>query len=199
MEENKQAEIEYLTMIEEYKVLKNEMISNLASSHQIANLAFVGIGVLISVTPFIIQSNLPVIFLIAPLFFYALTWAQLRYTFLVLDMGDYLRRNLRPEIQRILNEIPPSKKHDFENILSWELQGKNPTRLRQSKRLKFLFLPVAGANFSIPLLASLLSVTAFLVITSSLTHSTLEVVLIAINSLALVYSAYWGFRAESLR
>jgi hypothetical protein len=198
MEENKQVETEISVLIEEYKVLKSEIVSNLTSSRQIANLAFTAIGVLITATPFIIQ-NLPIIFLVAPLFFYALAWAQLRYTYLVLDMGNYLRDSLRPEIQCILKEIPPSNKGNFEKILGWELRGKNPILLRQSKLVHFLFLPIAGANFGIPLLAAVLSVGTYLIITSNVAHTPFEVTLIVVNILALIYSAYWGFRAESLR
>jgi len=199
MEENQQVEAEYSVLLEEYKMLKGEIVSNLTSSHQTANLALVAIGILITATPFIIQRNLPIIFLVAPLFFYALAWAQLRYTYLVLDMGIYLRDTLRPEIQHILAEIPPNKKRDYEKILGWELHGKSPTRLNHSKWIQFLFLPVAGANFGIPLLAAILSVAIFLIVASGASYNPLEVVLIVINGMALIYSAYWGFRAESLR
>jgi hypothetical protein len=112
---------------------------------------------------------------------------------------EIISETLRPEIQHIFAEIPPNKKRDYKKILGWELHGKSPTRLQHSKWVQFLFLPVAGANFGIPLLAAILSVATFLIVASGATYNPLEVVLIVINGMALIYSAYWGFRAESLR
>lgn len=201
MDKDEQLKMEHNTLLEEYGALKTEIVSNLESARQIANLCLTAIGVLIAATPFIVQSQATILLLIAPLFFYALAWAQLRYTYLVLDMSAYLRDTVVPGIHRILAELASSEERDFSKIMSWELPGKGPTRLRPTGLHRLLFLPVAGANYGIPLLAAVLSVGAFLILAfqSSQTISSVQLALIVVNVLAFFYSAFWGFRAEFLR
>jgi hypothetical protein len=67
--------------------------------------------------------------------------------------------------------------------------------------MRVLFLPVAGANYGIPLLAAALSVCAFLVLASQTarTLSPFEIALSAVDAVAFLYSAFWGLQAELRR
>lgn len=201
MNKDEGLKMEHDTLLEEYKALKTEIVSNLNSARQTANLTLTVIGILIAAAPFIIQSQAIILFLIVPIFFYALDWSQLRYVYLVIDMGVYLRGTVVPGIHRILTEISPGEGHDFSKIMSWELSGRGPTRLRSTKLLRMLFLPVAGANYGIPLLAAVLSVGAFLLLAfqSSQAISAVELALIVVNVVAFLISAFWGFQAELRR
>jgi hypothetical protein len=125
-------------------------------------------------------------------------------------MGTYLRGVLVPNVHQVLEEIQADKENDvssemnrkvISSIMNWELEGKGPSRLRPTKVLRMLFLPIAGANYGIPLLAAILSVSTFLILTfnSSRTISIVEYILIFVDTAALVYSAYWGYQAERLR
>jgi len=201
MNKDERLKMEHDTLLEEYKALKTEIVSNLNSARQTANLTLTVIGILIAAAPFIIQSQAIILFLIVPIFFYALCWSQLRYIYLVIDMGVYLRGTVVPGIHRILTEISPGEGRDFSKIMSWELPGRGPTRLRSTKLLRMLFLPVAGANYGIPLLAAVLSVGAFLLLAfqSSQAISAVELALIVVNVVAFLISAFWGFQAELRR
>jgi hypothetical protein len=90
---------------------------------------------------------------------------------------------------------------NYRHILSWELPGKNPVKQRPNKLLRALFLPIAGANYGIPLLAAVMSVITFLVLVvqNAQPVSRLELLLIILNGIALLYSALWGFQAEFRR
>lgn len=116
-------------------------------------------------------------------------------------MGNYLKKNLVPNVRRLLSEISTAKERDFSEILSWELPGKGPSRLRGNLLRKLFFLPIAGANLAIPMLTALFSVGAFLfpVAQSGLSISPLETGLIVFNAAAWAYTAYWGFEAELKR
>ena len=62
------------------------------------------------------------------------------------------------------------------------------------------FIPIAGANFGIPLLAAAASVVAYFVFRSpSGDLPASEKALVVLNVLAFLYSAYWGWRAETAR
>jgi len=59
-------------------------------------------------------------------------------------------------------------------------------------------LPIAGANYGIPLLAAVFSVVAYFVLVSLGGGSILilDWVLLVLNTGALIYSLFWGFRLE---
>lgn len=197
MSEDEQLKLELSTVLEEYKTLKAEIMANLDSGRQVANLTLTSVGILIAAAPIIIQSQATIIFLVAPLLFYVLAWSQLRYTYLVLDMGNYLRDVVVPHVHQLLKQNQTVDR-DIAYILSWELPGKGPSRLRRTKLLRCLFLPIAGANFAIPLLAAALSMGTFLILAfqNTQTISGVEWLLIAVDVAAFIYSAYWGLEAE---
>lgn len=197
MSEDEQLKLELSTVLEEYKTLKAEIMANLASGRQVANLTLTSVGILIAAAPIIIQSQATIIFLVAPWLFYVLAWSQLRYTYLVLDMGDYLRDVVVPHVHQLLKQNQTVDR-DIAYILSWELPGKGPSRLRRTKLLRCLFLPIAGANFAIPLFAAALSMGTFLILAfqNTQTISGVEWLLIAVDVAAFIYSAYWGLEAE---
>lgn len=196
-----QLQIELSTVLEEYKTLKTEIVSNLASGRQIATLTMTAAGILVATAPSIIEQQITIIFLVAPLLFYVLAWSQLRYTYLVLDMGTYLRSVIVPNIHWLMKEMQIDKERDISYLMSWEFPGKGPSRLRRTKLLRILFLPIAGANYGVPLLAAVFSVSTFLIFTfqTSRTVSIVEVLLIAVDTIGLIYSTFWGYQAEVLR
>lgn len=199
MNRDEQIKVELPILLDEYKALKAEIVSNLNSGRQIVNLTLTAIGVLIAAGKYIIESKALITFLIAPLFFYFLAWTQLRYTFLVLDMGTYLRKNLLQHIREDLKELSPESKQDFSHIMEWEEAEKGATRRYRGVKL-LLFLPIAGANYGIPLLAAVLStITFFLLVGSGYEIGFLEISLIVINVIGLFYSAMWGWAAERQR
>ncbi len=200
MKKDEQLKLELSTLLEEYRALKTEIVSNLDSARQVIALTLTAVGILITATPFIIQIQGIIIFLITPLLFLGLAWSQLRYIYLVLDMGIYLRDVIVPNVHRLLKETH-TQERDISYILSWELPGKGPSRLRPTKLLNVMFLPIAGANYGIPLLAAVLSICTFLFLSfqNAQPISTVEFVLIVVESVALLYSAFWGFQAEFRR
>jgi hypothetical protein len=191
-------------LLEEYNALRAEIISTLESGRQVTSLTLVAIGALIAGIPYISQSQIYIVFLIAPLFFYCLAWTQLRYISLAQDIGDHIRTVISPRVLEILFELSPEPRHDFRNVMSWEDPGKNPMfQLRRRRRwlLSLLFLPIAGSNYGTPLLGAVLSVCAYLMIAfqNALVVSFLEIGLISINVVAFIYSVFWGFQAELRR
>lgn len=196
-----QLQIELSTLLEEYRMLKTEIVSNLVSGRQIATLTLTAVGILVAAAPSIIEQQVKIIFLIAPLLFYVLAWSQLRYTYLVLDMGTYLRSVVVPNIHRLMKEMQIDKVRDIAYLMSWELPGKGPSRLRRTKLLRVLFLPIAGANFGVPLLAAVFSVATFLMLSyqTPQTVSIVEVFLVGVDTIGFIFSAFWGYQAELSR
>lgn len=202
MNEQESLKAELETRLEEYRQLKSEIVSNLESGRQVTNLTLTFAGVMIALIPFIVQQRAEVLFLIAPLFFYFLAWTQLRYVYLVLDMGKYLATIVVPRIQAILRQLAESKQDEpYRSIMSWETKGKAPLRLRGGKVRTASFLPIAGANFGLPLFAAFLSVTIFFIVRypNWLGLVWYEWFLLILDVLGFIYSAYWGIQAELKR
>lgn len=194
-----QIKLELGLLTDEYKALKAEIVSNLVSARQILGIAFAAIGALIAGGRVIFESGQTTLFLVVPVFFYALVWAQLRYVFLVLDMGAYLRCILAPRIHQLLADLSRNRSN-FGHILSWEAPGKSPIRGRSNFLFKILFIPIAGANFGIPLLAAMSSVAVFFIFHKSDTGiSNGQFILLVLNLIAFIYSAAWGWVADQRR
>lgn len=185
---------------DEYKVLKNEILSNLESARQVMGITVASIGVLIALGKVAVDAGMVDVFLIVPFLFYALAWTQLRYVFLVLDMGVYLRIEIAPRIRNFLNQTATESNQDFDHILSWENQGRRLRRSIKNPLYRFLFIPIAGANFGIPLLAAIFSIIAFFFFKNNTTVMTdIEKILIFLNVIAVIYSSIWGIVAERRR
>jgi hypothetical protein len=187
-------EIELNVVLEEYKTLREEMLTNIDASRQVLNLTLTGTGLFLAISPLFIQSQLPILFLTVPFVFYAMAWAQLRYVLLIHDISDYLREVIEPRIRKNLSELAPTTDRDFSAVLGWSNRGGG---LLQHHKSIFI-LPIAGANYGIPLLAAVFSVVAYFVIVFRGVESITVPgwFLLALNACALVYSVVWGFRVE---
>ena len=161
MANNSQYQLELDLLKEEYKVLKNEIISNLESGRQVMGITVASIGVFIALGKVAVDAGMVDVFLVVPFLFYALAWTQLRHVFLVLDIGVYLRTQIAPRIRNLLELTVTESVNDFSHILSYENKGRSARRSIKNPLFRFLFIPIAGANFGIPLLAAVFSVIAF--------------------------------------
>lgn len=160
MSREEQVRAELGVLMDEYKALKSEVGATLTASRQIVGLTLTAAAALLAATPAIVGDHKRFeIFLFAPLVFCGLALTQLRYVFLVLDMGEYLRCSLAQEIRRALGDLAAGNR-DFEHILAWESREQSlPFRRRGAARL--LSLPLAGASLGLPLVAGALSLTAY--------------------------------------
>jgi hypothetical protein len=186
-----QIKLEQEALIEVYNALRSEVILNLEAARQTVNITFVAVGVVIAGFPFIIQLQFPVIFLFPPVFFFALAWGQVRYNMAAASIGDHIGGVVLPRICQNLAELTPTQNRDFSPILNWEVTDRNVLR---PKRL--LMLPIIGADYALPLLGALLSVSAYLtlVLQAQSTIPVFDAVLLILYALAFVYSAVQGFR-----
>ena len=199
---NSHYQLELEMLKDEYKVLKNEIVSNLESGRQVMGITVASIGALIALGKIAVDAGLVDVFLIVPFLFYALAWTQLRYVFLVLDMGVYLRNEIAPRVRNLLKRSVPDSEHDqdFDHILSWENKGRSPIGGIKNSLYRFLFIPIAGANFGIPLLAAIFSIITFFIFKNNTMGTTcFEKILILLNVIAVVYSSIWGVVAERKR
>jgi hypothetical protein len=187
-------ETELNVVLEEYKTLRAEILANIDASRQVLNLTLTGIGAFLVISPRFIESRLSILFLVVPFVFYAMAWAQLRYVLLTQVISNYLRETVEPQVRKNLAEISSTAGRDFSAVLGWSNRGGG---LMQHRNSIFL-IPIAGANYGIPLMAAVFSIAAYFVILfrGSWTMSALDWVLLAINGCALVYSIVWGFRVE---
>ena len=110
---------EFDVLLEEYKILKGEIKATLISVRQSLNLCLTGIAGLIAISPFIIDQELPTLFLISSLVFHGLVWNQLRQYMIVTEIATYLRKVIILRIRELLEknlEVHESFKH----LMSWE-------------------------------------------------------------------------------
>ena len=187
-------EAELNVVLEEYKTLREELLTNIDASRQVLNLTLTGAGLFLAISPLLVQSQLPSIFLVVPFLFYAMAWAQLRYVLLSHDISDYLRKAVEPQIRRNLSELTPTTQRDLSQVLAWSSRGGGLLKHHKS----ILMVPIAGANYGIPILAAVFSIAAYfvLVVSTGSAISLLDWLLLAVNACAMIYSVVWGFRVE---
>ena len=198
-----QINAELSVLIEEYKALKTEINSNLGSARLVGNLTVTALGILIASSKYLIDAHLIIIFLGSSMLFCVFAWTQLRYTFLVLDLGAYLRGGLAPRIREALEELAPESTRDFSHVLKWEDAGKGLTR-RYAGIRRLTFLPIASGGYGIPVLAGALCTLMYslLVLGSDAPRyeiGPLETGIAGLNLAALFHSAIWGWVAERER
>ena len=190
-------EVELKVVLEEYKTLRQEILTNIDASRQILNLTLTGTGLFLAASPLFIQSQRPTLFLLVPFVFYAMAWTQLRYILLVQDINHYLRENVEPRIRKNLADIASTTDREFNAVLGWSHRGGGLFRHHKS----VLILPIAAANYGFPLLAAVTSLGAYflIVVGGGGTIGPIDWLLTVLNVGALVYSAAWGFRIELKR
>ena len=187
-------EAELKVVLEEYKTLREELLANIDAARQVLNLTLTAVGVFLAVSPLFLQSQQPGLFLVVPFLFYAMAWAQLRYILLGHDISNYLRKVVEPQVRGNLSELAPTVQRDFSLVLGWSNRGGG--LLKHHKGI--FVLPIAGANYGIPLLAAVFSMVAYFVLVFSGGGAVLMLdwLLLALNAGALIYSMVWGFRVE---
>jgi hypothetical protein len=187
-------EAELNVVLEEYKTLREELLANIDASRQILTLTLTGAGLFLAVSPIFVQSQLLSLFLVVPFLFYSMAWAQLRYVLLGHDISNYLREVIEPRIHRNLSELAPTAQRDFTPVLGWSDRGGGLLKHHKS----IFILPIAGANYGIPLIAAVSSIVAYfvLVFVGSGAIPWYDWLLLVLNAFALTYSVVWGFRVE---
>ena len=188
MRSEEQLKLAYDTHMEEFKFIREEINANIESSRQTLTITLTAMGILIGASPFIIDSRIPVLFLVASLPFYIISWVQVRYIFFQNNLGDYLEQNLIPNIRNSISNINPSANFDVSYILGWQSQWRK-------RYQSLLLLPATIAYFAVPLLAATLSLSAYFIFNTQLQMplTIIEYLLIGINIAFFLYSIILGF------
>lgn len=190
-ESDPQRRSELDVLLEEYKVLRNEVVSLQDYSKQAMTTTFAGVGVLTVVTPTIIESKLNILLLIFPFFFYGLTLISVKYAIAGINIGNYIKTILASHIEDLLKEEDRSK--DYSHVFLWE---KTPGIVR---KYGLLFLPAFGASYWIPLLAASLCIAVYFFATTPPFFSYWVQVLLALNVIFFAYTCIVGLRTAFLR
>jgi hypothetical protein len=182
-----QINLAYEAQMEEFKYIREEIISNIKASRQSLSMALTAIGILIAGSPFIVNTNIPSLFLIAPLLFYIIAWVQVRYIFFQNNLGDYLEKDLTPNIRNSISNINPRAKFDVSHILEYQ-------SLWRMRYQNILILPATAAYYGVPIFAASLSFIAYFIFKSRIqvNISVIEYLLIGINILFFIYSVILG-------
>lgn len=200
MNSDEVTKLEIDVLLVEYGALKTEIVANLNSARQTTGLTMTAVGALLASSPFIVSSNATLVLLIAPVFFYLLACTQLRYVWLVLDMGRHIQAVLEHgfhERLAILERRSDAVDHNLAAVLSWETAGSGLlARFEGFKRL--IFIPIAGANFGVPLLAGMSSAIAYFVLPGA-ELGALQIGLATVDVAGCVYCGYWGWQADKAR
>jgi len=193
MSKEEQLKLECGVLMEESKSVRDDILFHMGASRQVINLTITATGILIAGTPFIVESRLMTLFLIIPLIFYALAWAQIRYLFVARALNNYLNNVLAPRLRQALVKVSPNDEKDFESILSLDTFMRDFDR-RSSPAL---FLLAAG-NYGITLLVVVLSIMAYFIFAYQWNVSTTiaDVVLIVLNVVLFSYTAFIGIWAR---
>jgi hypothetical protein len=185
--------LEHATLLEEFKTARENMLFDVAQSRQIVNITLTAASILVVGASFIIQYNVPVLFLIAPFIFYTLAWYQIRNLRISNLLNQYLLTVLIPRIQAVLKELSRGEKRNFDHIMSWEAYLE-----ADDHRNRLILLPIAGGNYGITLLAAFFTTCAYFAVVYGKirTIPTIDLILIIVNAILIIYSVSLGLWAR---
>ena len=196
MNKEEQIKLVHSTLLEEYKSLREEIVSTSESSRQILHFTILVIGFLISGYFLIIfsdRSDMDLLLLIVPFFFYSLILTQLKYLFFINRIGDYIRDDISPHIRKNLAELSDDEEEsNFEFILNWESYKENQTL----SRYKIFFLPITIADIGILFFIVIISVIVYFILNDYNNYSWFEYILILFNFIMFIYCIWWGYLVE---
>lgn len=174
--------------LEEYKTLREEIISLQEFARKNVTTTYTGIGILIAAAPFIVSYNLEELFLVFPFFFYGLALASVKYALAVLNIGSYLKLELIPAIRELLRG---KGSKDVKNLFEWEYKPG------VVKKYGFLLLPATGAHYWITLLSAALSIVAYFYFSSGFSFFMCSA--LCANGFLMTYTALAGMYAALAR
>jgi hypothetical protein len=129
-------EFEQKAALEEYRALKAEVLANQVAARKITTLALAFVGALVALVRASDDRNMiSKVLLYAPAVFVMLMMLHLRYSFLALRMGEYIRLNIAQRIQKRLPDRP--------GLMAWEDMSADG--------LTVIGIFIKGAAFAIPL------------------------------------------------
>ena len=180
--------LEISVIMEEYKTLREEIISLQEFTRQNITTTYAGIGVLGAITPFIVERNLQLVFLIFPMFFFSLALTSTKYALAGLNIGDYLKTNIIPQLRESL--LRENIVEDSSHIFAWE-EEKGLVR-----KYGILYLPANGAHYWIILFSALICIGAYFAFppNPSPTNEIVGIILL-INAVAFIYTFAMGLIA----
>src|SRR5262245_19627316 len=149
---------ELLVLVEEYKALRAEVLTNMTASRNGTALAITGLGGLVVLLAGVIvphpasTASLPV----ASLFFAAIVLTQVKYVYENLAIGAYLNATLRDAIIGVLQAMPDTNGRSQDAILMWEREDRRIPLLRGRTAIV-----VMSATILVPMLAALGAVAIY--------------------------------------
>lgn len=189
MSREQQRQLEHATLMAQYRSARDEIESLLDASRQVVRLTLVVVSLVFGTSVFV-EAQVPLLFLVVPLFLYGLVWTQLRHILLMRRASAYVAEVLAPRVRSLLEEMGPDEPVAMDHILSWEEGWQSPGRRKGG----LLLLPVLGASYGLPLLAAVMSVAAYRLSVSTVTLQ--GRILMGLNALALIYSLFLGGLVE---
>ncbi len=189
MTHEERLQLEHATLMAEYESARTEIEGLLESSRQTNNLMLTVISLFVGGLVFF-NTQLPIAFLILPLFLYGLTWTQVRQVLITRQISAHIDTVIAPRVREILGQIDMAHPVDDQIVMSWEGRAASPARSKGG----WLLIPALGAGYGLPLLAAMLSAGAYLLIAHPV--GVIGWALIGINAVALIYSAALGLVIE---
>ena len=181
--------------LEEYKAIRAEIVSMLSSSYQVMNITITALAVQVSALPMILKWSKPYLLAITPFIFYALVWIQLRYAYAVYNMSNHIIKFIAPSVRELLNGYSRGAKYKFDDLLSWEAEGRVPNHP------KFLWMyPLEFARYLVPLLTAFSVCVAYIsiVIFRGNFECGIDVPLVIMNIILFLYTVYALFKIRVL-
>jgi hypothetical protein len=165
--------------------MREEIKLNIESSRQSLYLTFVATAGLITAAPFIYQAHLEILFLLIPLFFYIISFTQVRAIFFQNNLGYYLKTSVIPNIRGAIDDLAPGKEPRTAKLMEWEEMW--PTLYHNN-----LLKPATAAVYGAPLIVAFLLFVAFFFLVPLQKITIMEWALIVLNIPCLIYSGYLG-------
>ena len=193
-------QLELSAWMDEYKSLRSEISQTLTSSRQMTQVAIIALAAQVGLAGYIVQNDLPILFLMAPLVFYGIAWTQLRLVHTSRSLGDYVLTHVSLGAIRTLEAVGPydapirrraGNRHLSKRLLP--LQWDEMVRHEMHTNLRRLWFIEASA-FVIPVFTAMLFPGAYLYYVSHF-HTTISAagrMLLLCNEIVFIYTVMIG-------
>lgn len=176
MENNEQLVI----MLEEYKSLREEIISDNNASFTNTSTALAALTAILTILFASSSSEKPIWLLLTPSIFYVLNLYQLRLALMTNNISHYIAEDLTPRIKKVLEE----SHKDFVPFC-WEETARRPKHSNI-----YLFMFIEAARYGLPLFFALLMIVFYLLLIYSMKFelSIFDCIISFVNFVGLIIS-----------
>lgn len=187
---NELVKLEISLIMEDLRAQIKSVNLEIENQRSVNSLTITAIGITIAASPFIVESQIPILFGIAPLFFYGLSLTQLRYVWTVIAIDGYINNTLIPDLKNAIKKFDTASNYEMD-VFKW-----SKSEQREAYTKKLWQFPIEAARYLIPVVAGICCCLAYW-FTSTHEIKLIDYVIIGLNIFWIIYIIFASLKTRS--